>query len=240
MIDTSQVPTEDYQAIEARPINDLRIYLGEHAGIVGATGTGKTVFTCKGFLPYMQHHYPEVPRYILDSTADPDMPKLVPNALIVEGNRAPDLLRESSRTLIWTPNNSKIPSEYNRWFNQLNDSRRPAIVVIDEIASITKEALEGLETLFKQLRKHGGTIAAETQEIAKVDTTFFRQLTHFFQFTISPEPYDLQMARKYLNIPKEEYEQPKNKYGFHYRRTRGNHKAIEFVDMHHFFGESIY
>jgi hypothetical protein len=239
-MDTSPVQTEDYQTIEARPINDLRIYLGEQIGIVGATGTGKTVFTCRGLLKYMQKHYPEVPRYIVDSTADPDMDKLVPNNLHVEGNKAPDLLRESSRTLIWTPDNSKIPSEYNRWFNRINDSRKPAIVVIDEIASMTKEALEGLETLFKQLRKHGGTVIGETQEIAKVDTTFFRQLTHFFQFTISPEPYDLNMARKYLAISKEEYEQPSNKYGFHYRRTRGNHKAIEFVDMHHFFGESIY
>src|SRR2546421_6825749 len=90
MAQTSQVATEDYQAIEARPINDLRIYLGEQIGIVGATGTGKTVFTCKGLLTYMQKHYPEVPRYIVDSTGDPDMDTLVPNSLHVDGNRAPD------------------------------------------------------------------------------------------------------------------------------------------------------
>lgn len=231
---------EDTSSEEPRPRNELGIYLGEHIGVVGATGTGKTVFTCDGLLRYLTFQYPEVPRYVLDSTGDPDMDRLIPNSLHVDGNHHPDLLRNSARTLIWTPNNSKIPREYNTWFDQLNDSRRPAIVVLDEIASITKEALDGLETLFKQLRKHGGTVIAETQEIAKVDTTVFRQLTHFFQFTISPEQYDTTMARKYLMIPKEEYEQPKSQYGFHYRRLRGNYQSVEYQDMQHFFGQSIY
>ena len=229
---------EQLTDISARPINELLIYLGEHAIAVGATGSGKTVFTIRGLLDYLQAIYPEVPRYIVDSTADPDMKLHVPDGIFVEGNKPPDLLHNSDRTLVWTPNNSKIPKAYSAWFDTLNDSRKKAIIVIDEIASMVRDAADALETLFKQMRKHGGTVIAETQEIAKVDTTYFRQASHFFLFNISPEPYDLQMARKYLNIDKESFHLPTNKYGFYHRKTRGNFPAEEFIDYHHFFGRS--
>ena len=75
------------------------------------------------------------------------MVKLVPGAMQVIGNHKPDLLRDARPTLVWTPRNGKLPEEYNRWFEQMNDAREPQIVVIDEIASITGEALEGLEGL---------------------------------------------------------------------------------------------
>ena len=225
---------------EARPSSHLNINLGEHWGIVAPTGGGKTVFTCRGLLVYMQRMFPHVPRYLLDSTADPDMPRLLPDAIFVEGNHMPDLLKSPEKTLVWTPRNSKLPAEYARWFDNFIDSRTPAIIVLDEIASITRQALESMEALFKQLRKHGGTVAAETQRIAKVDTDIFSQLSHFIVFTVI-DPYDTQQARNYLNIPKEEYVPPSNKYGFHYRRTRGGqYAAKEYADMHDFFGESIY
>ena len=220
--------------------NELLIYLGEHGIVVGSTGSGKTVFTCSGLLQYMQHVYPDVPRYVLDSTSDPDMDKLMPDAIHIEGNHPPDLLHSADRTLIWTPRNSKIPREYAHWFSQLNDARRPAIVIIDEVASITKQALEELEALFKQFRKHGGTVVAETQRIAKVDSDMFSQVSHFWLFRINPEPYDILQARAYLQIPKEEFQMPRNKYGFHYRRTRSGFPAEEFVDYHQFFGNSLY
>jgi Cdc6-like AAA superfamily ATPase len=220
---------------EPTPANALNIHLGEHWGIVGKTGSGKTHFTLKGLLAYLQKQYPTVPRYVLDSTADPKISSLIPDALIVDGNEPPDLLRDAKQTQVWTPINSKIPDAYNRWFQRLNDARKPCIVVIDEIASITGKAEEGLEGLFKQLRKHGGTVIAETQEIAKVNTTYFRQLTHFVTFRINPETYDVTQARKYLDIPKEEYHQPRFKHGFHYRNTSEDTPVQEYQDMLGFF-----
>lgn len=215
------------------------LYLAEHVAVVGATGEGKTVFTLHGLVPYLKNIYKDVPVYILDSTSDPNMDHLVPHAIHVEGNHEPDLLRSADRPLIWTPNNSKIPIAYARWFDKLIDAREPMIVVIDEIASITKQALEGLETLFKQLRKHGGTVIAETQRIAKVDTDVFSQITHFFLFRINPERYDMQMARAYLKMPEESFHMPGQKYGFWYRKTRTDYPAEEYAGFRHFFGDSF-
>lgn len=241
-IQTEPTTKNDYQLDSgdyARPANTLNIHLGEHAGVVATTGAGKTFFTMKGLLEYFRLQYPHVPRYILDSTDDPKMEGLVYNPLIIEGNHVPDLLRSSEHTQIWKPANSKIPSAYNEWFNKLNDSRRPAIIVIDEIASITSKGLAGLETLFKQMRKHGGTVIAESQRMAGVDTDIFSQLTHFFQFFINPEEYDLRQSRTYLGMSKEEQRQPLNPYGFFYRNTRNRTKYQEFRDYKHFFADTI-
>lgn len=224
----------------ARQANELQLYLGEHIGVVGSTGTGKTVFVTRGLLPYLKQMYPHVPRYVIDSTGDPDMLDLIDDPLPVEGNVPPDVLHDSRSTIVWTPRNSKIPLQYADFFNKLIDARKPGIIVIDEIASITKQALLELETLFKQMRKHGGTVIGETQRIAKVDSDMFSQLTHFFLFNINPEPYDLQQARSYLRVPKEEFELPHSKYGFHYRRTRGDWPSQEYVDYHDFFDKNLY
>lgn len=228
------------EEVIVRAANNLSLHLGEHWGIVGSTGSGKTYFTMMGLLRYMSRQYPKAKRYVLDSTDDPDMVALVPNALQVTGNHKPDLLRDARSTLVWTPRNGKLPEEYNRWFEQMNDAREPQIVVIDEIASITGEALEGLEGLLKQLRKHGGTVICLTQEIGKVDTTIFGQLTHFVQFFLNKKPYDWARARDLLVINKEEQRPPLHTHGFFYRKTRGNVPMKEYRGMKEFFGESIY
>lgn len=219
----------------AQATNKQMLYLGEHGIVVGATGSGKTVFTCRGLLDFYRKAYPHVPKYVIDSTSDPDMDTHIPDAIHIEGNRPPDLLVSASEPLIWTPRNSKVPAAYAEFFDNLIDSRQPAVVIVDEVASITKQALEGLEALVKQMRKHGGTIIIETQRIAKVDSDLFSQVSHFWLFRINPEPYDIQQARTYLNIPKEEFRMPRGKYGFYHRRTRTNQPAAEYVDYHSFF-----
>jgi len=193
----------------------------------------------RGLLVYLRRHYPEARRYVLDSTDDPDMVRMIPDALQVTGNTMPDRLRDSNKTLVWTPKNGKLPITYNTWFEMLNDSREPQIVIIDEIASITGEALEGLEGMLKQLRKHGGTVICLTQEIGKVDTTIFGQLTHFVQFFLNPKSYDLSQARNFLGIEKHEQRPPRFQHGFFYRKTRGNYPMKEYRDLHEFFNSSI-
>jgi hypothetical protein len=183
--------------------------------------------------------YPKAKRYVLDSTDDPDMLRHVHAPRLVEGDKAPDLLRDSTYTLVWKPRHSQLPQEYARWFQRLNDAREEQIVVIDEVASVTNEAEGELEPLLKQMRKHGGTCIVETQEIAKVDTTIFRQMSHFAQFFINGEPYDMARARAYLGIPREEQRPPRFQYGFFYRPTRGNFPMKEYRDMREFFGGSI-
>lgn len=227
---------EDY----ARPANRLLIKLGEHAAVVGMTGSGKTYFAVKGLLEYMRRQFPQAKRYIIDSTADPDLPDMVHAPVITRGNNPPGRLKDSTYTLIWTPDNGKIPGAYAKFFDSLNDAREPTILVIDEIASITNEGMEALEVLLKQIRKHGGSVICLTQQIAAVDPTLFRQMSHFFQFLIQNEIYDQSRARSYLNLSKEEHHAPRWEHGFFHRRTRnGLETAREYRDMRDFFGHFI-
>lgn len=223
----------------ARPANRLLIRLGEHITVVGMTGSGKTYFAVKGLLEYMRRQYPHAKRYVIDSTADPDLPQMLHAPIIVRGNNAPGRLKNPAYTLLWTPDNSKIPASYAQFFDRLNDAREPTILLIDEVASITAEAEAALETLLKQLRKHSGTCICLTQQIAAVDGTLFRQMSHFFQFLIQNEVYDQARARSYLNLSKEEHHQPRWEHGFFHRRTRGIETAREYRDMRDFFGHLI-
>jgi DNA helicase HerA-like ATPase len=229
---------EDVEAA-ARPMNDLNIHLGEHWGIIGKTGSGKTYFTMKGLLSYYRLHFPHAKRYVIDSTNDPDMLDLIPDALIVSGDRHPDLLHDSRQTLVWTPNHSKLPDEYADFFDLLNDSHEPEVVVVDERKSITGVAEDAFETLLMQLRKHGGTVIVLGQKIAGLDEDLFRQLTHFVQFRLNREIYDNAQARSYLNVTKEEQKPPRYPFGFFHRITSGDYPAQEYRDMDDFFKHSI-
>lgn len=220
---------------EAKPKNEIGLRLGEHIGVVGSTGSGKTYFVLRGLLPYFARMYPHAKRYIIDSTDDPAILKYVNPALPVYGNHPPDLLHSPSHTLVWTPRNTRIPEDYAEFFRRLNDAREETVLIVDEAASITREASEELEALLKQLRKHGGTCVVLTQQIARMDTTLFSQMTHYFQFTIGTERYDLAQSRSYLDVSKEEQRNPVYPYGFFYRKVRGNSPMEEYRDVSDFF-----
>jgi hypothetical protein len=232
-VGTQSETLKDY----AHATNTLAMYLGEHHAVIGATGSGKTFYTLDGLLPYLHTLYPHAKRYILDSTSDPDMLRHVPHALVHTGNMVPPLLHSAAYTQIWTPDNSRIPTAYAAWFDKLNDCHEPMIVVVDEVASITREALLSLEALLKQARKHGGTVIALTQQIAKCDTTIFSQVSHLALFNIGSEVYDLARARALLGMSKVQQRPPHALHGFYYRRTRGNHDFKEISDSKQFFSQ---
>ena len=220
----------------AAPINEHGLKLGQHFAVVGPTGSGKTYFAVHGLLPHLSHLYPSAKTYILDSTDDPGILKHLPSGIQhVYGNHPPDLLHTPGSILLWTPRNSKIPQDYAEFFRRLNDAREPQIILIDEIASITREAEEELEVLLKQLRKHGGTVICLTQQIAKVTTTLFSQISHYVQFSMGAERYDLAQARSYLHMSKEEQRDPLYQYGFFHRYTRNNSSFEEYANMDAFF-----
>lgn len=226
-----------HAAATPRPANALGIRLGEHWAIVGATGSGKTRFAC-GLLEYLRRHYPSVKRYVLDSTED-GMPD-IKFRLEVRGNRIPDPLRNAAYTQIWIPD-TDVAELYNAWLEKHLYRREPAIILIDELASLGKaiDQYDGFIKLMKQGRKHGITLINLTQEIANVSPTVFRQMSHFANFRINAETYDLAMSRKYLALSKEEQRQPTNPYGFFYRRTTGPFPAREYASMQAFFRNTI-
>lgn len=232
-------PEPVIQDTAARPANSLGIRLGEHVAVVGITGCGKTHFA-KGWLEYLRRQYPYAKRYVLDSTEDGMIG--VSGRLDVRGNRVPDLLRDPSFTQIWTPD-TDVPALYDAWFSKILYAREPAIVLVDEMASLNAghngEPPGGFIKLLKQGRKHGVTVISLTQEIARVTPTVFRQMKHFVQFYINAEIYDLSMARRYLNIDKEQQRPPHGQYGFFYRRTDGIFAHREFPSMQAFFKNHV-
>lgn len=203
--------------------------------MVGMTGSGKTRFST-GLLEYLRRRNPHAKRYVLDSTEDGF--EGVIGKLEVRGNKVPDLIRDPTFTQIWIPD-TDVPALYAAWFEKILYKREPAIVLIDEIASIEAEAEEALIKLLKQGRKHGITVINLTQEIANVTSTIFRQMTHMAAFRINEEVYDLSMTRRYLRVPKEEQRQPTSQYGFFYRRTDGIFAMREFPSMQAFFKNTI-
>jgi hypothetical protein len=219
----------------AKEPNYLLIHLGEHWIIVGKTRSGKTYFTIMGLFEYMKRQFPKVPRYIIDSTNDPKIPIMIPDAIFIEGNKAPDLLKDARRTLVWTPDNNLIPQQYADFFNKVSDNHDKAIVGVDEIASMTKQAEIALERLFRQLAKHGGTVAALTQQITDVSSTFFSQATHFVQFRMNASDYDDRRNRAYLDISKDQQHAPISPYGFFHRNTSKETPMKEYSDYTEMF-----
>jgi len=215
-------------------MNKLGLALGDHWGIVGMTGSGKTHFATD-LLEYYRTHFPHVRRYVLDSTED-GMDRL--HAKIdVRGNRIPDVLKNATYTQVWTPD-TDVPDAYSRYLENILYDRKPAIVFIDEIASLTKgknvDPPDGYTLIMKQGRKHGITVMSLTQEIAHVPQTLFKQMTHFALFRINNETYDMTMARKYLGLDKDQFKHPESKWGFKYKR-QGESSVQEFASSQQFF-----
>jgi ABC-type dipeptide/oligopeptide/nickel transport system ATPase component len=209
--------------------------MGEHWAIVGKTGSGKTHYA-KDLLEYYRVHYPHAKRYVLDSTED-GMEGVV-GKMEIRGNRIPDLLKNAAHTQVWVPD-TDVPGNYNTYFEKILYARQPAIVFVDEIASLTNgrntDPLDGFIKLLKQGRKHDITVINLTQEIARVPQSMFKQMTHFVLFRINNETYDISMARKYLDVDKEHFDHPQAKYGFKHKRTDGEYSVKEYQSSQHFF-----
>ncbi len=237
-----RVPVESVSEEEAevKPYNALAARLGQHWTVVGATESGKTRFSL-ALLEFLRRQFPHVPRYVLNSTDD-DMPEIkFPRE--IRGNYVPDILHDAVYTQVWTPDTDDLEA-YNKWLLKILYARKPAIVLLDEIASLTgygREVgvLEGHYKLLKQGRKHGITVINETQELSRVPLVMFRQMTWFAQFRLNNDTFETSSARRYLDVSKEEYHQPTAPFGFHLKRTRGNFPAREYRSYHDLFGRNL-
>jgi hypothetical protein len=234
-----RTPVESVSEEEAEPrqYNHLAVKLGQHWSVVGKTGSGKTRFSL-ALLEYYRRQFPHVPRYVLNSTDD-DMPEIkFPRE--IRGNTPPDIQHDSTYTQVWIPDTDDLDA-YNEWLLKILYARKKAIVLLDEIASLTgygKQVgiLEGHFKILKQGRKHGITIINETQELSRVPLVMFRQMEYFVLFRINNDAYEISTARKYLEVERDDYRPPHASFGFHLKRT-GNFPAREYRSMHDLFGQ---
>ncbi len=232
---------------EVRPANTHAIKLSEHWAVVGASGSGKTYFIARGLLEYLRRMYPDTLRYVIDSTNDVKLPQYIGEGRVrhYQHEHPPALTDGPEYTVVWSPPMDN-PGHYENFLSSILYARNPAIVVIDELASLAGYARtavppESYIRLLKQGRKHGITVVTGSQSIQRVPEPVFTQMTHYAQFRIGISRYAHSMARMYLNHGEDEeynYSQPVGKYGFWYRRTDGNFLAREFAGMSSFFKHS--
>jgi len=225
----------DMEQAERAAKSKLGFELGEHWGIVGGTGSGKTTGAV-ALLEYLRRHNPNVKRYVHDASYDPDAFGQVYNPLHVMGNKAPDLLTNELHTQVWTPKSIDL-DENETWFSRHVDAREPSIVLVDEAAAV--KDVESFVTLLKWGRKHKTTVIVCTQKIAKVPSEIFDMCTHFMQFRLNRNPYEWQRSRELLNILQGEQKAPDARYGFFYRRLDGPYTSKEYMDYKQFFGHSL-
>jgi Cdc6-like AAA superfamily ATPase len=225
------------------PENEVRVgsdnaqfQLGQHWTVAGATGAGKTVFS-KELVEQYRRKFPGAKRYILNSTADPNLEDVI-GAVEHIGNTIPGKPLDH-QTLVWTPDYDDMEM-YNEWLLSLLYAREKAVILLDDIASLvgygrTIQVLDGHMKLMKQGRKHGITVINGTQEMTRVPLMMFRQMSHFIQFRLSNDPIDLSYARKYLDIPKEAQRAPRGDYGFFHKRIGIKFPVVEYDNYNQFF-----
>lgn len=243
----SSIVYNDRVQIAHSPDNDSRIShansslsLGQHWTVAGATGAGKTVF-CLELLEQFRRKFPHIPRYVLNSTGDIQFDNII-GAKHFIGNSIPPITNDTAYTTIWTPDDD-VMENYDSWLLSFLYSRKPAIVLLDDIASLigygnTVHPLRGHILLLKQGRKHGITVINGTQEMTRVPLSMFRQMTHFIQLRLGNDPIDLSIARRYLDITKEEQHAPHSDYGLFHKRVGVNFPYEEYESYTQFFHRS--
>jgi energy-coupling factor transporter ATP-binding protein EcfA2 len=203
--------------------------------IAGITGCGKTTLA-KQLIQELKRSYPAAHVYILDSKGAGDFDD-VPGFRIYD-EVAPDALKTPGATLIWTPPYDNLLS-YHQWFEKLLQARDPAIVLIDELSSLTGEKQNAYPVGYAKLMKQGRgldiSVVSLTQEAAYIPRQTFGQTTHLISFRLEDEHDRRKLARKF-NIAADR--SPRHPYGFFYRRLDRPVGTYEYRDWREFLGRS--
>jgi hypothetical protein len=182
---------------------------------VGTSGSGKTTWA-KQLIQHLFSLWPDMRVYVLDSKGDPrDFGSW---RGIVEQDGPPRPLREPGGVQVWRPGFDDLRA-YDEWFGGIRSARKPAIVLVDEVSSISDkggEAVPEYQKLMKQGRGLEIMPLTLSQEMAGFDRRATGQATHFVRFGLLGD-YDRRRANTLMGRgPKEE--EPAHRYGFWYQR----------------------
>ncbi len=226
MVGTRLLPPPPPPNSEHATNKGIAISLGDRWLIAGTTGTGKTTF-CKVLISRLHAIYPTVPVYILDSKQADDFRGW---KTTVKQDAPPPTIREGIQ--IWQPglDDKQI---YDEWFGRLLHADGPAIVLIDEISSVSPSNMgpPNFQRLLKQGRGLRKCVLNCTQEMAYTPRQIVTQTTHIIRFRLGNQ-FDQDKANKLLGREAGSPE-PSRKHGFFYART-DQPGVLEYPDYHDF------
>lgn len=227
----------------------INIGIGDRWAVIGGTGSGKTVFGRELLNTYTVQAANAgklIPTYILDTKAAGDFKGFTDKRIGVQhfGNTVPKLIkpeRSGKPYLVWTPEEDNIDM-YDAFFKAIYQSRRPAIVYVDELGSITNANATRFPRYYDILLKQGRGLniglISNTQSPAYVPNNLIRQATHLVRFRLNDD-YDSKKLGKQLGQEYGEGWEPEDEHGFAYRnltKPRRSNPTLYYKDFQEFFG----
>lgn len=218
----------------AKPGHAIDVSLKDRWYILGMTGSGKTRFAMRLF-DSLRAIYPAAAGYLLDSKGD-DAFVGWPN--VTEQDDAPGTVGPGILQ-VWRPAND-VASAYDEWLEKILKARRPALVFIDELSSLSTNGggtsyPNALAKLLKQGRSLGICVIILTQEAAYIPRQIKTQTTHLVRFRLQADEHAQRQAAALLG--QTESHEPRDTFGFWYRRLNpAATEPIEYRDYQEFFG----
>lgn len=187
--------------------------------VIGGTGSGKT-FLMREFLKLLAiGTQSRIPINIIDSKMMGDFDSLSRKGIgtIYRGNQLPPVEnKDGSPFIIWQPLEDDMEN-YNQYFKQIYDSRKPCIVFIDELSSITGRtgiAPRYYSILLKQGRGMKISVITLSQMARLVPLELLSQLMHIIIMNLNSERDKKKLVDLVGDMAKIEI---KDQHGFIYR-----------------------
>jgi hypothetical protein len=229
-------------------MKQIDIKLGDHVTELGATGTGKTVFNRELIKTFILATEGYMPIYILDTKCPMSAPDksdfkefFQKNVGVREiGNKIPKPIYPKGKNFVqvWTPEED-ILENYNEYFRGIYKQGGPALVVVDELSSVSTtrgDITRYHNILMKQGRGLGISCINLSQSPSFIGQSIVRQAMHVVRFRLN-DNYDSKKLNGIMGKAVEE--EPQDPYGFWYRNVTipvRKSPAAYYKDMQEFFG----
>jgi hypothetical protein len=192
-------------------------------------------------LRFYWHQYPAVRTYILDTKGGDDFRGF---RGILETDDVPAPIMAPGGQQVWRPAGLDVASrtdrgKFDEWFGNILQQRKPALVLVNEIASIGGSTGRSYPANFSRLLKLGRSLeicmVVETQEAAGIPRQVLGQMTHLVRFNLRND-YDRRITGAFLFEKREDWSNnPPKPYGFYYRRVDIEAPTFEYRTYKDFF-----
>lgn len=222
---------------------------GDRWAIIGATGSGKTVFCRQLLIELANATRGQFPIYIIDSKAAGDFKHFTRKGVGVHyqtQNLPPLYNKDRSPFIVWTPDEDDTDL-YNDFFFRIYQNARknaqPALIYIDELGSITNARGTQFPRYYDILLKQGRGMAgggvgviSTTQSPSFIPPNLLRQATHIVRMRLNDE-WDAKKLAGQLG-KESATKEPTDPFGFYYRnctKPRKTNPTVYYKNMQEFF-----